>query len=76
MSTAQLTEMIKALPTEDKNRLLEIIAADLIDSAPVEVREAQIDEMLRRRQAWLEGKTKLLDGEQVLREARERLNRV
>lgn len=75
MSTSQLTEMIRALPVEEKNKLLEIIAADLVDSAPTSVTDAQVEEVLRRRQAWLDGKTQLLDGEQVLRAARERLKR-
>ena len=75
MSTEQLVAAVKALPVEEKNRLFEIIAADLVDNAPREVEKAQVDEMLRRQQAWLDGKTELLDGEQVLRAARERLKR-
>jgi putative addiction module component (TIGR02574 family) len=75
MSTAQLAAAVKALPPEEKNQLLEIIAADLVDSAPPGVHEAQVDEMLRRRQEWLDGKTQLVPGEQVMREMREKLER-
>jgi len=75
MSTAQLAAAVKALPLEEKNKLLEIIAADIIDSAPTDVLKAQMDEVQRRRQAWLEGKTELIPGDQVMREMRELLQR-
>jgi putative addiction module component (TIGR02574 family) len=76
MSTAQLAETLKALPAEEKNTLLEIIAADLVDSAPSSVRAAQVDELLRRRQAWLDGRTKLIPGDQMMGEMREMLERL
>ena len=75
MSTTQLIELVKALPLEEKNALFEVIAADIVDSTPADVRKAQVDEMLQRQQRWLEGKAQVWDGEQVLREARERLKR-
>lgn len=75
MSTAQLAAAAKALPLEEKNKLWEIIAADIVDSTPADIRRAQVEEVLRRRQAWLDGKTQLLPGEQVMREMREKLQR-
>jgi hypothetical protein len=75
MSTSQLIELVKALPLEEKNALFELIAADIVDSTPPRVRKAQVEEMLQRQQRWLEGKTQIWDGEEVLRDARERLKR-
>lgn len=70
MSATQLAAAVKLLPAEEKNHLLEIIAADLVDSASPALRETQVDAVLRRRQAWLDGKSQLLPGDQVMRELR------
>lgn len=70
MSTSQLAEAAKALPAEEKNELLEMIAADLVDNASPAIRTAQVDEVLRRRQAWLDGNGQLVSGEQTMRELR------
>lgn len=75
MSATQIAAAVKMLPVEEKNDLLEIIAADLVDSASPALRAAQVDEILRRRQAWIDGKTQLIPGEQVMREMREMLER-
>ncbi len=70
MSATELAAAMKALPIDEKIELWDIIAADIVDSASPEVRAAQVNEVFRRRQAWLEGRTQLIPGEQVMAEAR------
>lgn len=68
MSTSELTSAIKALPNQEKIELLEFIAADIVRTAPPAVKAAQITEVQRRRQEWLDGKAQLIPGDKVMRE--------
>jgi hypothetical protein len=70
MSTADIAAAIKSLPLERKIELQEMIAADIVDSTPPDIKAAQMKEVMRCRQDWLDGKTKLIPGEQVMREMR------
>lgn len=76
MSTPEIAAAVRSLPTEEKIELLELIAADLVLNAPPAIKAAQLDEVLRRRQAWVEGKTALIPGERVMQEMRARSTRV
>jgi len=74
-SFAELSDAVLALPTSAKEELAERLIASLVGDTPAGVHAAQVAEVMRRRQEWLDGKVRLVPGEQVMREVRERLQR-
>lgn len=76
MNLEQISDAALALPAEARAALLDRLQASLFDHVPPEVKEAQIREVLRRREEVFAGKVRLIPGEEVEREARQLLNEI
>ncbi|MFO1267333.1 MAG: addiction module protein [Rubrivivax sp.] len=67
---AELAERVKALPIEDRSRLVELLLESLHEGTLAEVEAAWDAEVERRLAAYDRGELKSLDGEEVLAKAR------
>lgn len=73
MSTHELLEAVRALPTADRWRLVEALLAlddDQADGDPAELEAAWSEEIARRVAEVRSGKAELVDAREVLAEAR------
>jgi hypothetical protein len=62
----------RALSFQEKTELLDCLLVDVRKEVPKEVEDAQIAEVERRRKEFLEGKVKMIPGDEVLAKARAR----
>jgi putative addiction module component (TIGR02574 family) len=67
---AELAELGKALPPEDRSRLIEILLESLHEGSLADVEAAWDAEVERRLAAYDRGELAALDGEEVLAQAR------
>lgn len=67
---AELAQRGKALPAEDRSRLVDLLLESLQEASLIEVATAWDDEIERRLAAFDGGNMQSLDGENVLTRAR------
>ena len=74
-ATAEIEAKIRALSSDEKADLIRSLIADLDGPADTDVEAAWVKEAQRRHREVVEGKVRLVPGEQVFANLRERLKR-
>lgn len=67
---AELAERVKALPVDDRSRLVDLVLESMHEGSLAEVEAAWDAEIEQRLAAYDRGELAALDGEQVLAKAR------
>jgi len=75
-SFAELSDAVLALPTEAKAELADKLIANLVGEVPVEIHQAQLTEVMRRRAEVIEGRVQLVPGDVVERDIQRLLNEI
>jgi hypothetical protein len=73
-SITELSDAALSLPIDAKVELTDKLIASLVADVPAEIREAQIAEVMRRREEVLSGRVKLIPGDVVMRDIRRMLD--